>query len=163
LNDDRRETDKQVQRGHEKITLMPLSPRSCACRRTRALSSTQRSELWRRRGGDEEERREEVGYAAETILGRRCMSEPISLPGKSGPSHFRRGPRKNTPTLLFSLNLLTIVTNIFGNMTKWIQCAQIAPPQLRFSLYSFNLMLSTFSSLVFRVLFRGLTSEASEV
>jgi hypothetical protein len=48
-------------------------------------------------------------------------------------------------------------------MTKWIQCAQIAPSQLRFSLHSFNLKFSTFSSLVFRVLFRGLTSEASEV
>ena len=53
LNDDRRKTDKQVQRGHEKITLMPLSSRNCVCGRTRALSSTQRTELWRRCGEDE--------------------------------------------------------------------------------------------------------------
>jgi hypothetical protein len=155
-------TDKQFQRGHEKITLMPLSSPNCACGRTRALSSTQRSELCRRCGGDEE-RREEVGYAAETILGRRCSHSPSHFREKAGRATFGVAQGTHSPYFSPQTSFFTIITNIFGNMTKWIQCAQIAPSQVRFSLHSFNLMFSTFSSLVFRVPFRGLTSEASEV
>ena len=84
-------------------------------------------------------------------MGRRSVGIPLNQPQrcivlKPGPTTLGlaqgKHPSPSNPQTSSSSSSLVFSALLRCNMMKSIQCVQIAPPQVRFSFYSFNLMFS---------------------